>query len=253
MKLTASLEGLKEVQQGLKGFSDRRLAASAATALTRTAVDVKAGVQKQLPSVFDRPTPYTVNSLFVARATPEKLESEVGFKDSSTVGGRLPASRYLMPGVKGGPRRLKAFEKALARVGALPAGRFAVPGRGLQLDQHGNIPLGALREILAHLKAHSGKREKRNLTTARRLRSAQKKIGGKYIVISDEGEGLSPGIWRKGAGRDDVKPVVLFVRPPRYSPRFDFEGIAIGIVSRTLGPQIRRALDESIARLRARV
>ena len=45
--------------------------------------------------VFDRPTPYTLNSTFVSPATKTKLKAEVKLKDESAKG--LPATKYLAP------------------------------------------------------------------------------------------------------------------------------------------------------------
>lgn len=75
MKITMEVHGLTEVQKALtERFSPRRLNAVMATALTRTAQDVREAVRQELPRVFDRPTPYTLNSLFVRPATAQRLQ-----------------------------------------------------------------------------------------------------------------------------------------------------------------------------------
>jgi hypothetical protein len=243
VKLTITVTGMADIKRSLAGFSERRLNAAAATALTWTARDVRDGIRKELPQTFDRPTPFTLNQLTLKAATAAQPVAEVGFRERAD---------FLVPQVKGGGRRQKPFERALIQAGHMPAGRFAVPGPGAPLDQYGNIPRRLLGEILSHLQAHTGTRAKRNLSTERRLRNAQKKIGGKYFVIDGSRKGLAPGIWRQGAAARDVRPMLLFVRPPQYSARFNFDGIARDIAQRRLGPNFARAFNESAARLAAK-
>jgi hypothetical protein len=253
MKLTASIEGLKEVQQGLKGFSDRRLAATMATALTRTAVEVKAGVQKRLPSIFDRPTAYTINSLFVKPARADRLEAEVFFKDedgTSRLG--IPATKYLLPEVRGGARRSKGFEKALRKAGALPFGRFAMPAAGALLDAHGNVSRGQLIQILSQLRITLTAGHTRNLGQGKKGIAAQRKAGGRYFVKRDR-KGGPPGIYIRDFVGRTVLPVFVFTRPPSYSPRFPFDAIAAELSNQSLPRNIQRALQEQIARVAAKV
>lgn len=264
MKLTASLEGLKEVQQGLKGFSDRRLAATMATALTRTAVEVKAGVQKRLPTIFDGPTPYTINSLFAKGAEANRLQAEVFFKDeygTSRLG--IPATKYLLPEVRGGARRSKGFEKALRKAGVLPFGRFAMPAAGAPLDAYGNVSQGQLIQILSQLRITLTAGHTRNLAQGKKGIAAQRKAGGRYFVKRGR-KGGPPGIYLRldevvagKRGKDvqgrNVIPVFIFTRPPSYSPRFPFDAIARELSDQSLPRNIQRALQEQIARLAAKV
>jgi hypothetical protein len=252
MKVTAILEGLKETQQSLRGFSDRRMAATLATALTRTAVEVRAGVQQELPRVFDRPTPYTVNSLFVRPARADKLEAEVFFKDefgTSRLG--IPATKYLLPEVRGGARRSKAFEKALRQAGVLPFGRFAMAGAGARLDAHGNVDRGQLIQILSQLRITRTAGHQRNLAFGAKGVAAQRKAGGRFFVKQGR-KGGPPGIYQRELIGRNATPVFIFTRPPSYSPRFPFEAIAGRIAEAKLSGHVRRAIAEQAARLMSR-
>jgi hypothetical protein len=252
MKVTAILEGLKETQQSLRGFSDRRLAATLATALTRTAVEVRAGVQAELPRVFDRPTPYTMNSIFVKPARADRLEAEVFFKDeygTSRLG--IPATKYLLPEVRGGARRSKGFEKALRKAGVLPFGRFAVPGQGAKIDAHGNMDRGQIIQILSQLRITLTAGHTRNMGQGAKGIAAQRKAGGRFFVKRNR-KGGPPGIYQREFYGRNVTPVVIFTAPPRYSPRFPFDAIAGRIADAKLGEHVRRAIAEQTARLIAR-
>jgi hypothetical protein len=242
VKLTLTVSGLAECKQALAGFSARRMNAAAATALTRTAVEVRDGIRKQLPTTFDRPTNFVGQQLTLKAATAAQPVAEVGFRDR--------VDDVLLHHAKAGTRRQKPFELALTRAGYMPAGRFAVPGAGAPLDQHGNMSRKLIGEILSHLSAHGGARAKRNFSTQRRLRNAQKRAGAKYFV--SDGKGLAAGIWRQGLTDRKPVPILLFVRPPTYRARFDFDAMARHIAQRRLGPNFDRAFNESAARLAAR-
>ena len=49
-----------------------------------------------------------------------------------------------------------------------------------------------------------------------------------------------------------MEPVIIFIRAASYSRRFDFYGIAEREINRRLPGELRRAIEESAARLAAR-
>ena len=65
--------GLQDLQREFKDFSERRLRAAAATALTRTAVTMRRELLGQLSQAFDRPTPYTLRQLRYVGATAQRF------------------------------------------------------------------------------------------------------------------------------------------------------------------------------------
>src|SRR5690606_17275008 len=99
--------------------------------------------------VFDRPTRITVNSVLYAKATKDRLYADVFIRDEAS--GGTPPARYLLPEVEGGARRLKPFERLLQAQGVMPAGMFAVPGKGAQLDAFGNVPPSQVNQMLSQL------------------------------------------------------------------------------------------------------
>jgi len=81
-----------------------------AKALTQTAVQAQTDIVQAMTQVFDRPTPYTLNSTYVSPATKDRLEATVKLKDVSAKG--LPATKYLAAEVFGGTRNAKRSEIA---------------------------------------------------------------------------------------------------------------------------------------------
>lgn len=93
----------------MKKLSELSFATS--KALNLKAKEVKAEVRKEMPGVFDRPTLFTLNSVFMWLATKKYLSAEVCLKDFAPKG--TPAVDYLVPQVYGGPRRKKRSERWL--------------------------------------------------------------------------------------------------------------------------------------------
>jgi len=123
-----------------------------AKALTLTAIQAQTDIVQAMMQVFDRPTPYALNSTYVIPATKDRLESFVQLKDSAAKG--TPAIKFLDPEVFGGERNPKRGEKVLQRMGALASGSFIAPGAGLKLDRYGNISAGTMTKVLSAVQAN---------------------------------------------------------------------------------------------------
>jgi hypothetical protein len=255
VKLTVQQFGLPEAQQLTRElFSSRRANAAFASALTGVAVDVRDAVQQQLPVVFDRPTPYTLNSLFVKPARADRLEAEAFFKDelgTSKLG--RPATKYLLPEVEGGQRGVKAFERAMQLAGYLPAGHYAVPAAGARRDAYGNVSPGQLIQILSQLRVTLTAGHTRNMPfDARKQIAAQRRAGGRFFVVRVGDKGPTPGIYQREFGGQNIAPVFIFVTRAQYSRRLDFYGIAKRISERNFPTHLDRAFSAHLARLTAR-
>lgn len=237
-----------------------------AVALTRTAQRIKEAEVAALPRVFDRPTPYTMNSLYTKAATKRQLEAEVWFKDRRATSKGTPATAYLIPNVHGGDRSRKRMEVALQRVGLLPAGMIAVPGEGATLDAYGNMSRGQIVQILSWLQAFGEQGYRANSTASTRARIAKGSVkrgvrGTEYFASRGPGHWFGARGWKQGRAQhlpagvyrrtkfgfgQSIKPVLMFVRAPVYRPRFDFYGIADRVFARHYRREFRVAFDESM-------
>lgn len=250
MSFELTAKGLDELRLTLPdSFSDRRFSAALSTALTRTGQEIKTAQRAELGRVFDRPTPYTLNSLFLKPATAKDLTARVFFKDeSAATKGGTPAVKYLLPGVDGGSRRTKRFEKALQAFGGLLPGDQVTPGQGAQLDAFGGVAVSQIRAILAQLKANPAKDDKKGRT---KLRSAVQKSGGRYFVLRNK-EGKALGVYQREGFGQGITPVLLYVQPARYRKRYDFDGLSQRVADRVLPQQIDRAVSEQLEKLLAK-
>lgn len=263
--LSIRVEGLKELRSELAEFSDRRFSAAMATALTRTAVQVRDAVQVEMPRVLDRPTPYTTKQLRYVAARADRLAAAVGFnvvsitdERGASIGfrdlgpGETPAGKYLQPQIDGGPRRLKRLEVALRASGALPDGWLAVPGEGATMDGYGNVSRGQVVQVLSQLRIQLLAGSSRNMSfDSTKQIAAQRKAGGRFFVIAPGKGKVQPGIYQREFMGRNITPVFIFVRGAKYTRRFDFDGLTQRVAGQALPEQVRRAVSESLARLRS--
>jgi len=265
MRITLE-SNIAQVRAQVAQFSDRRFKAAMATALTRTAVQVRAGVQAEMPRVLDRPTPYTMRQLRYVGASADRLAAAVGFNVVSVTDergarigfrdlgqGETPAGKYLQPNIDGGTRRVKRLEEALRAQGALPDGWLVVPGQGATIDAYGNVARGQVVQVLAQLRIQLLSGTTRNMSfDARKQITAQRKAGGRFFVIPPGKGKQQPGIYQREFNGRNITPVFIFVRGATYRRRFDFDSLAKRLADQTLPGEVQRAVNESLARLSAR-
>ncbi|MFZ6724695.1 hypothetical protein ACO0K2_04300 [Undibacterium sp. MH2W] len=120
---------IKEIQKKLSAFAQQQVPFATSNALTAIAKNVQAAEKAALPRVFDRPTPFTINSIRVRAARKNNLEAIVYVNDI--------AASYLAPYEFGGLQKLNS--KALLNP------------KNVQENQYGNIP----RRLIAQLKNRS--------------------------------------------------------------------------------------------------
>ncbi len=260
MNMTIEMKGIKELQSMLTDLEKKQMPFALAKALTKTAQEVQEAEIKVMQSSLDRPTPYTLKSLYVKPATKTDLSSMVYFKDKSSAGKGNPAANYIMPQVQGGQRNLKRFESALRRIGVLPGGMFVAPGSACPLDAYGNIPAGFIVQMLSYMRAFGEQGYKANITDKRKAslaKGSKRSRGFEYFVSYGKGtwsgrQQLPPGIWKRVGFTFDklkssaVKPIMMFVKEPSYSKRFPFYETAQKVIDNNLMDNFYKAFDEAV-------
>lgn len=265
MRFTIDTSDLERKLGGV-AVSERRLRSNVGLALNRVAEAVRAEEIREMRDVFDRPTPYTLGSLYVSRVAiaMQSGRAEVGVK--TNVGGSRSALSWLRWQIKGGLREQTAFERTLIRAGAMRDDQRMVPGRFARLDSFGNVSRGQLVQILSQLRIDTASGSTRKLTQysfedtasdrrakAGKIRSAYRRAGGQYIAFPNGRGTLLAGIYQVRAtawGRTDPKPVLLFVSKASYeAERFDFFGVARSTIRR----ELPAALNGQLARMLLRM
>lgn len=210
---------LDDALESVKRLGEPMASRTLADALNHTANQARLALQAEMPSVFDRPTPWAINSVRVINATERAPEAAVYVKDKGTAGKGAGADEYLLPHVEGGARRLKRSEGMLREIGILPAGMYIAPGSGARLDAYGNISRGHMMQILSGLRAFSRAGSDHNATGSARSRA--KGHAQAFYVIRRGKTAIGIGE-RRG---EQTRIVLAFVREPSYRARFDFYGI----------------------------
>jgi hypothetical protein len=183
------------------------------------AYDAQKELRKQTPRYVDRPTPWTVNSTFVQKSTPENLALALGFKDTAVKG--TPAAKFLQPLVGGQPRSQKPSERRLARSSAVFQNRYLVPtGKSpLTLDQYGNVPRGKMTQVLSRIKALESIGFTANASGSRRSR-AKRRLNDFFIGYRAN----APITINQRVGRGYVN-VFNIVKQPKYQATFPVRSI----------------------------
>ncbi len=216
---------LAPFKAGIADIEQRQIPFVASLAINQTANDVVAAEQETMETVFDRPTPWTINALAVSpsnKSQGDMLTAEVRFREFAGKG--TPAWKYLKPEIDGGFRRHKSHELRLISAGIMKSSEFAVPGAGVTLDAYGNMPAAQITEILAQVQASFDQfnRETRR-SKAKRLAHG----GATYFARRERG--APAGIYQRGAGRRII-PIIIFARIPTYVERFPIHARAEEIV-----------------------
>lgn len=228
----------------LAAVGSRQAPFAVAVALTKTAQIAQKSITDTMPRVFDRPTRFTLNSLYLRPATRSRLEALVKIKDEAYKG--VAANKWLYASVAGGARNMKRSERSLQIKGYLKSNEQIVPGKGVQLDGHGNIRGGQMSKILGALQANADPMQ--NETTASRKRSRSKKRKAEYFVGSPGGGRLPRGVYARtkfGFG-SAIKPVLLFTQKGTYRKRLPFHDIITKVVARNFDQQLQVAIYNAI-------
>jgi hypothetical protein len=125
-----------------KGMTDwaRRMSMSNVIALTKTAKIAEQAEYDEFRRKIDRPTPWTMRSLFVIPAKPNRPNAELRTKDDA---GSVPAGAYLNPLIDGGARKGKSTERKI--------GRYMVPSRYMNLNAYGGADI-SFRKLQSQLR-----------------------------------------------------------------------------------------------------
>lgn len=240
-----------EVAKALKN-AEGQVPFATSVAINKAADKAKLAVQKNMRQVFDRPTPFVINSLRLKRSTKQNLTAELQFKDKNSA----ESSRTMvLPHVDGGSRRYNAMEARLRGIGVLPDGWNAVPGAGAKLDSYGNMSRGQISQMLNLLGAYKeAGYNKANAATRERLAkgNAKKNIYGFVYWVNPVGtkraKHLQPGVYQRvttGFG-SSLKPVVIFVKRAQYSKRLPFYQVAEEEFNRTFPEEFNVAMDYAL-------
>lgn len=235
-----------------------------ATFLTNAATGVQGAIKKQMPVAFDRPTPFTVRSVWVKPAQKSTPKAEVYFPESAANSGKS-RREYIRPGTEGASARSqKRSEMLLVKAGVLPSGWVTVPGsyamRSL-LDGFGNMKGQYYRQIIRNLQLKTREtRLAKPISVPSMKRAARMGVENEFFAVTPgknnlaKGGGwLPPGVYRRtGKGGRELLQYLKFVRKAAYRPRLEVQRIARADVAAHANAHFSAAWSAVIGRFAAK-
>jgi hypothetical protein len=277
--ISLQVDGLQQATARVRNMP-RQVRFAASRALNDVAYEARTQVQNWMMDHFtgrggEIPTEWVLRSISVGQAKPDRLEATVYPRE---MGGKsVDPSNVLNPEVHGGMRKAKRAEVTLRRIGMLRPDEYTVPGAGAPLDVHGNIPGAFWVHLLSYFQAFGEQGYRANMTAKTKARWAARgrnergfrSINGvEYFVsygkstaevtygtggriVLGKNQHLRAGIWaRSGTHGSTIKPIVMFVRAPRYSPRFPIRQVVDTTVAELLPARFAARMSDALATAR---
>lgn len=252
----------KEIAKRLNDIATKQLDYAAMRTVNDLAFGIRTDLQRQFRESFDRPTPFTMRSIIVNKASREEPSAFVGLNTD------YRQDQVLGHHFTGGNRAWKRMEKRLRWKGILKPGMMAVPGDAAALNAYGNIKPGLVTRILSYFDTlgmgyDMGSKGRLKLARRGRTRGGYATVRGtEYFVSFGKGDGgrrsrqyqhdqwqqhLPAGIWsRTGIHGFKVSPVLMFVQQGGYRKRFDIKQTAEQIIKRDASKLFAKHLSTAI-------
>ncbi len=246
---------LGKIPQMLDPLVQSQLPFAISVALNRTVNDSIGNVRMAMVKAFGTPRPYTLNSMYMKRATKNHQLAGLYFKDSK--GNQTPAISYLTRQIVGDSRPHKPNENIMKDLKGKPIG-FGVTGGAFKssgLDKYGNIPYGVYTRALRALQKKDDDKaeaQKFNLTKfvkekffGYKPRKARKKLNEYFIIPAGANSHLSAGLWQR-KGRTLSQILSLQEKRPNYKAILDFDGETYNKAEAIFGRHFAVTLTEVI-------
>lgn len=214
---------IKAAEATLKAIGKSAQTDMAADAVNHTVFYSRLQVITHMKNIFDRPTPRTLNSIFIKPlATAQKPEAKIFVNDDLSKG--TSPAQWLRAEASGNTRRDKRMERALKIAGILESSQ-QVMGYGKSLDKYGNLPGGQVKQMLSALQAGNDATQD----------SKDPRKQAKWKIARRRADGKPFGIFRMKGQKNEL--FMIFTRQQLYKPRFKF----FDVVQRSWNEKIKDA------------
>lgn len=229
MKIDIKIDGIEKVKKELEALSGPQFKSAVATTLNQVAGRYARGIRTEMARVFDRPTPYVLNSVRVDAATSSSLAVTISpsIRPPSARGGKIGVDpqKILSAQAWGGARRDKKTEVLLRQHGWLRAGyQTAIPQTPYpgSDDGRGNLRGPFLRSVMSYLQMYHEQGHFQNMKKGSITRKEDRRA---YSVIAT-----------RRSGRD-INGVVFFIAGPQMT--LQIEGGERSVMRATGGSRTR--------------
>lgn len=208
------IKGLPELLSRMDDLARQQAPFAIAKAMTATVRQAKTAEERYIPQAFEKPTPFTQRGVAITAATKKNLTASVFMKDIQ--------ARYLQAEAEGGQRELKTFEQKFSAAGHA---QVALPGRGAELNQYGNLTKARIKRIAADL-AKTGKAKR-------------------FFLGAPKGHSLPPGVYARVNGKSLI-PVLVFASAATYQKRFKFDEVGRATIKAEFNPNMTKAWADAL-------
>jgi hypothetical protein len=222
------IEGLEEVLQGL----DPKLAADVVrSTINNLAFQARKDVIKEMSSVFDNPTPYTLSSVLVQKAENQNLSAFISIKDQAIKG--TPPSKFLGPEIYGGERSHISTERQLAKEGIIEPNEYLIPWKAPR-NQYGNVSPGLYNKVLSGLQAATDAYQN-SPAAGQGYKGTRKGRRKKYDFFAVRRKGTTIIFEKKlnSSGDGHVTPLFVSADKVSYKPRLKFYETVRAVMAHT--------------------
>jgi hypothetical protein len=229
MQINIDIKGIKDAINKLSNDA-ANIERATIRGINNTARNCRLELKNTMQEVFDRPTPYTLNSIYVQFANKEKPYAAIFIKDMATKG--TAPSKYLDPEIKGGVRHQKAFEKLLQEAGRIK-GKYLLPFKAT-LDRYGNVKASTIQQVLSGLQAQrDGNQNSPSPGKGYKGTRSARKVPYRYSVVERNGKQM---IFQFSKGH--AVPLFMTADSVSYRKRFDFYMVADKFINANLKKEI---------------
>ncbi len=219
-------------------------------AINQAAFEIHERWKNIMPRVFDRPVSLTLKAVKYDKANLNNLSAVVKIRDE--IGRGTPPAKYLQAQVEGGARRHKGIEKTLSNRDVLASNMFVVPGKGAQLDAHGNISRGQIQAIKSQLGVQNDQYANETDVSRNRRVKRETKKGARntsYFAVKNKRGNLQPGIYQRTVSGfvRGIRSVLFFVRSVRYRKRYQIFDLAQKFYARNFPRIFDKELAKALA------
>jgi len=224
---------INDVTRYMTNIDEKQMPFATSLALTRLAKGGQKDTQAEMKRLFDRPTPYTIRSVYVQPAKKKRQVAVVGIKDrESSKNSKSPADQ-LRHEFRGGSRGRSRLEFWLERAGKITSREYLVPGEEARLDRYGNISRGQVQQIMSQIKVGADA-----ISFSSDSRRSKRKRGRLKGYFWSDGRQLPKGVWQRDGG--DAVPIMIVVTQPTYRAMID--------IRRVVNEGIRKRAKHEIAK-----
>ena len=225
----------------LLGNVEKQARFATAVALTRTAGHAQRALTDEMGGKFDRPTPYTLRSTWIKKATKALLVAEVMLKDRLLSKTQQPPGELLAHHFNGQSRMHKGLERYLMGAGLISRDEYVVPGAGVRLDRYGNMSRGQIQQIISQLKV--GLDSASYASDSARSRRSVKKAGR---IFWSRGGHLPRGAWIDMGNPVGIRPLLMVAGSVRYQRRINLPKIAQDAIARHFDAEFAAAFKRAM-------